>query len=374
MALTTQQRLELSTALLSAFPRRADLKGLLWLRLGRNLDEFGDGGIKALVVEILQSADAEGWTRDLVNAAIAQNPGNELLEAFYNVSWIALDTPKRSALETIIRKGVDFLDVDPWLELLIQMSRRVCRIEVETQVDVGYGTGFLVGANVAITNYHVLAPAIAAALGKPGPQGRLADSNNVGLRFDYRKLPDGSLSEGTVYRLAATDWLLDWSPPSAADAMPIGAPAADELDYALVRLAASPADDVVPHLSDTSRTRGWIDLPPDAVPLAEGAPLSILQHPDADHLKLALESNAVVKVTPTRVQYRTNTLGGSSGSPCFTQKWELAALHHRGDPKYPDLAGPTNQGIPFAAIVSLMRSRGTDKHLGSSPPPSSAAS
>jgi len=80
-------------------------------------------------------------------------------------------------------------------------------------------------------------------------------------------------------------------------------------------------------------------------------------------LKLALESNAVVSVTPTRVQYRTNTLGGSSGSPCFTQKWELAALHHRGDPKYPDLAGPTNQGIPFGAILALMKTRGTDRHI-----------
>jgi hypothetical protein len=364
MALTTKQRLELSSALLSAFPRRADLKRMLYLRVGRSLDEIaGEGPTRELVVAIIQTADAEGWTRELVDGAIAENPGNDLLQAFYDTSWIALDTPKRSALETIIRKGVEFLDVDPWIDLLIQMSRRICRIEVETPVDVAFGTGFLIGrADVVITNYHVLAPAIARQLGTAGAQARVADPGKVRLRFDYRKLPDGSLNNGKVYALHQ-NWLLDWSPVSKADTSGTGTAASDELDYALVRLAAPAGDDVVPQLGGASVQRKWVDPAAVATTLAEGAPLSILQHPEADHLKLALESNAIVNVTPTRVQYRTNTLGGSSGSPCFTQKWELAALHHRGDPKYPDLAGPTNQGIPFGAILALMKTRGTDKHL-----------
>jgi hypothetical protein len=369
MALTTKQRLELSTALLSAFPKRAHLNRLFFGRIGRPLDEIaGEGPMRDVVIEVIQTAEAEGWTRDLVNGAVAENPGNELLESFYDTSWIALDTPKRSALETIIRKGVEFLDVDPWIDLLMQMSRRVCRIEVETQVDVGFGTGFLLGRpNVVITNYHVLAPAIAKQLDKPGPQGRLAEPGKVRLRFDYRKLPDGSVNNGKVYALHQ-NWLLDWSPMSDADISGTGTVANDELDYALVQLATPAGDDPVPQLGSDSARRKWIDLPVTAVALAEGAPLSILQHPEADHLKLALESNAVVNVTPTRVQYRTNTLGGSSGSPCFTQKWELAALHHRGDPKYPNLAGPTNQGIPFGAILALMKTRGTDRHLVSPPP------
>ena len=247
MALTTKQRLELATAMLSAFPRQADLKRMLYLRVGRSLDEIaGEGPTRELVVEVIQSAEAEGWTRNLVNGAIEDNPGNELLQGFYDTSWIALDTPKRSALETIIRKGVEFLDVDPWIDLLIQMSRRICRIEVETQMDVGFGTGFLLGRpDVVITNYHVLAPAIAKQLGTPGPQGRLAEPGKVKLRFDYRKLPDGSLNSGKIYALHQ-NWLLDWSPVSKADTSGTGTAAADELDYALVRLAAPAGDDLVP--------------------------------------------------------------------------------------------------------------------------------
>lgn len=34
------------------------------------------------------------------------------------------------------------------------------------------------------------------------------------------------------------------------------------------------------------------------------------------------------------IRYRTNTLPGSSGSPCFSQGWDLVALHHNGDPEF----------------------------------------
>jgi V8-like Glu-specific endopeptidase len=62
----------------------------------------------------------------------------------------------------------------------------------------------------------------------------------------------------------------------------------------------------------------------------------------------------------TRVRYRTNTEGGSSGSPCFDADWNLIALHHLGDPNF---STPTyNQGIPFTAIVDLLEKR-EKKHL-----------
>jgi V8-like Glu-specific endopeptidase len=55
------------------------------------------------------------------------------------------------------------------------------------------------------------------------------------------------------------------------------------------------------------------------------------------------------------VSYKTNTDGGSSGSPCFDQDWNLVALHHSGDPNY--ALGP-NEGIPIDAIVTAIQSRG----------------
>ena len=105
MALTTKQRLELATAMLSAFPRQADLKRMLYLRVGRSLDEIAGEGPTRNLSSKSSKRGSRGWTRDLVNGAIEDNPGNELLQGFYDTSWIALDTPKRSALETIIRKA-----------------------------------------------------------------------------------------------------------------------------------------------------------------------------------------------------------------------------------------------------------------------------
>ena len=105
MALTTKQRLELATAMLSAFPRQADLKRMLYLRVGRSLDEIaGEGPTRELVVEVIKARKPRVDARSRQRRDRRQ-PGNELLKGFYDTSWIALDTPKRSALETIIRKA-----------------------------------------------------------------------------------------------------------------------------------------------------------------------------------------------------------------------------------------------------------------------------
>ena len=51
----------------------------------------------------------------------------------------------------------------------------------------------------------------------------------------------------------------------------------------------------------------------------------------------------------TRVRHRTNTAGGSSGSPSFDGNWNLLALHHTGDPSF--LTMPKyNQGVMIDAI------------------------
>jgi V8-like Glu-specific endopeptidase len=62
-----------------------------------------------------------------------------------------------------------------------------------------------------------------------------------------------------------------------------------------------------------------------------------------------------------RVRYATNTLGGSSGSPCFNFDWDLIALHHYGDPSYNH--PKYNQGIPIGLIRERLRRQGKDQAL-----------
>ncbi len=66
-------------------------------------------------------------------------------------------------------------------------------------------------------------------------------------------------------------------------------------------------------------------------------------------MKLAIAPNGVTDVLAGEglVQYVTTAAGGSSGSPCFDDDWQLAALHHaqRARP-----FGRIGEGILIGAI------------------------
>jgi hypothetical protein len=151
----------------------------------------------------------------------------------------------------------------------------------------------------------------------------------VRLRFDYKWTSDGTtLRKGQEYCLAH-DWLIDKSPP-------------DELDYALMRLEGMPGDDVVGGQFGAP-SRGWLN--PRAHQFEVGDPLFIIQHPEAEPLSFAAGSIIGISSARNRVTYDVNTEPGSSGSPCFTSNWDLAALHQKG-------ASNANEGILFSTILA----------------------
>jgi V8-like Glu-specific endopeptidase len=250
---------------------------------------------------------------------------------------------KDAGLERTLRADLGFLDVAQWTAKLERQSARVCRVELN-DADGTMGTGFLVGPDALLTNYHVLQPIIDGT----------ASSASVKFRFDYETRPDGTPSDGLLVDLAKPDekatWLLGYALYSAAEAAghpDDPPPTTTELDYALVRLARKIGDEPV---VVGGAPRGWIEVP-EAQPSFSGLPLwMILQHPNRKPLKLAFDTNPGVEVKHggLRVRYSTNTEGGSSGSPCFDKDWKLLALHHYGDPAF---SHPKfNQGVPITLI------------------------
>ncbi|HEX8202613.1 MAG TPA: serine protease, partial [Isosphaeraceae bacterium] len=244
-----------------------------------------------------------------------------------------------------------FLDVARWRQELFRLEGRVCRVELN---DAGgtMGTGFLVGPDALLTNYHVLETVI---------EGRHAAAA-VRFRFDYKTLPDGTPADGVLAALAAPEgrdgWLLGHGRYSAAagagtpDAAP---PAADELDFALVRLDRALGAEP---LGPDGTARGWVAVPA-VQPAIVGIPaLMILQHPARAPLKLAFDTRpqAELRHGGLRVRYLTNTEGGSSGSPCFDKDWTLVALHHYGDPAFSQ--PKYNQGVPIGLIRDHLDGRG----------------
>jgi V8-like Glu-specific endopeptidase len=311
----------LEEALLRAFPSAASLRRMLRIGMDLNLDVVAGGGnLREIVFSLLTWAEENGRVAELVAAARLENPGNELLRQASERLGLAPASPPSQQLEPVVERSTGFLDVEAWRARMSEVEPTVCRVEILGAAGA-YGTGFLVGPSTAMTCYHVVDQAMRTGGG-------------VELRFGYRKAVDGTVDEGTVYRLA-DQWLADSSPE-------------DELDYALLRVAGSPGDDPVGGRAGAPARR-WLHLATDHV-FRPNDPLTVIQHPLAEPLKIAFAPQSVVEVSPdqTRVRYRINTAAGSAGSPCFNENWEVVALHRGRSAS----DSSVKEGVPMATIAA----------------------
>ncbi|MDF5724368.1 MAG: tetratricopeptide repeat protein [Rhizonema sp. PD37] len=81
MELSHQQRKNLNDALLDAFPYKSSLEQMLSFELDKNLNTIAsDGNLQNIVFNLIQTAEAEGWVKELVRAARNQNLGNQKLQ------------------------------------------------------------------------------------------------------------------------------------------------------------------------------------------------------------------------------------------------------------------------------------------------------
>jgi hypothetical protein len=113
----------------------------------------------------------------------------------------------------------------------------------------------------------------------------------------------------------------------------------DQLDYVLLRLGED---------GSTARVMPPVKLAGRLPSRREG--LNILQHPEGKSMKVAICSNAVTAFDQRRglVQYVTPAKGGSSGSPCFDDDWNVVALHHAQRAR---AFGSIREGVLLEAII-----------------------
>lgn len=354
-------------ALLDAFDAPS-FAMMLSFKLNRNLAMLAalPNTFDFVVFQVIQQAQMGSWEDKLLAAAREANPTNQKLLAFSQQFGLAATDKPRQELQRIINETSSFLDVAAWRSKLGNLEPKVCRIEIESNKGRINGTGFLVGTSMVLTNYHVIESVIKGERNETTADGLSAKAADVACRFDYKRLENGTeLSKGIFYNLAAGNWLVDASPNSPLDQLP----PQDCLDYALLRLEGTPGNDAVGggQAINENAKRGWLELPQNLYNFVPDTPVFVLQHPKGSPLKLAIGERSVIEVNEnqTRVKHRTNTANGSSGSPCFSQNWELIALHHSGDPDFdPDNKPSYNEAIPIAAIADLMKERGVFSQLG----------
>jgi Trypsin-like peptidase domain/Effector-associated domain 1 len=350
-------------ALAEAFDQTS-LEELALVAFDKNLANIvGPGPLDKQALDLVHWTNKRGVLPDLVREAARTRPKvgewQELLDLYgpeprvsvqaAGVSSTAASRISASSLEAIVKPRVPSVDMGLWRERYASVEGQVCRIEIGGGP---VGTGFLVGPDLVLTNYHVLE----SVIGDP------SRAPYVAFRFDYKRLGDGTVMQGTAMALASSGWLVDSARYSLAEGEGEPdrlTPTPDELDFVAVRLAepigSAPGD--VRSESGAAK-RGWVAFPDAQPPMPTGAPLLIAQHPQGEPIKLAIDVDAVLglNVNATRVRYATNTEPGSSGSPCFAMDWTLVALHHMGDPAW---ANPQyNEGIPIGLIASRLAARG----------------
>ena len=323
-----------------------------------------------IVFELVEWAERREKVITLLEAARDANPENAQLMALGGELGLASVAPPSSVLERVgrgedvssemaawhtnlerhVRDETKFQDTSSWLARWGALERQVCRMEVYGFSETEYGTGFLVGPDLVLTNHHVVEMLF--------DEAEPLSPKRVTCRFDYRRLADGqTLNNGREFRLDASgEWCLAKSPISASDELIDGGlPDAGSFDYALLRLSEKAGELPVDGEADSGAAkRGWIDVgtPPE---LDANHIVHLLQHPSSEPLKVASGRVLAVNSNGTRLRHDSNTEGGSSGSPCFTADLGLAALHHVGDPDK-DRRAEFNQAVPMTQIVAHLQS------------------
>jgi len=191
----------------------------------------------------------------------------------------------------------DFLGI-AFLERGLQVARSVGRVAIRgrTGSPIGYGTGFMVGPRLLLTNNHVL--------------GDASQAGDSVVEFDYFVRADGSPSTIKVFNLQ----------PGVFFQTDPG------LDFTLVAVSEVGAS------GTPLSAQGWNQLIPDEGKAIIGQWVNIIQHPNGEPKQLVLRNNEIVDTPDRFLTYRTDTSPGSSGSPVYNDQWEVVALHHAGKP------------------------------------------
>ncbi|UQA57428.1 trypsin-like peptidase domain-containing protein [Polyangium aurulentum] len=220
--------------------------------------------------------------------------------------------------ELITGKQATFLEMS-FFHQGLRIAASVVRLTTLTQGDRSYhGTGFLIAPDTILTNHHVLHDRD----GHPVKQ--------VDIWFNFELDAEGRTRSVDNYE---------------GDASTIVGEA--KHDWAVIR-SKKPFNRIYPVL----------DLRPSK-PVARGDFVYIVQHPAGQTKKIGLVHNEIVHVTEDRVQYLTDTLPGSSGSPVCNELWQVVALHKRGiegDEANGHIC--KNEGIHIDRVVERLTVRG----------------
>ncbi len=304
------------------------------LRMG-NIDTTGS----AMNVwhHVLNEANKHHKVDNIVNAVLNVYPENPFLKAALSKHEIDYTLDKDVSpnwhkfenlqLEKLTMEQSTLLPIN-FLAKGVIKSRAVAKVEIiKGDNMVGKGTGFLTKIKgiddlFFITNYHVL------------PNKNSIDK--IRIIFDFElDINDESI--------ASKSFSIDENGPWYSSGI-------HELDTTVCKLKDN---------ENLLKNYGFLEL--DYTELPKDNFVNIIQHPGGEMKQISLYHNIITYSDDRVVQYLTDTLKGSSGSPVFNSRWEVVALHHSGGEKrngeveLPKGFKSRNEGIVVNQIVKFIQ-------------------
>lgn len=288
---------------------------------------------------VLSEADKNSKVDELVKSVLNTYPDNPFLKSALATKEIdyslSPDIDKISKWQDISEETLEVLTMGRstllpvnFLARGVQKSKAVGKVEIKIGSNrVNIGTGFLFkvkGINdlFFITNYHVI--------------NDRKDIDKTKVIFDYELDIDGNSVASKSFRI---DENRAWY------CSPV-----NEYDTTVFNLI----DD-----HNELESYGYIEL--KEIEIAQNDFVNIIQHPGGEMKQISLYHNIVTNTSERVVQYLTDTLKGSSGSPVFNSDWEVVALHHSGggnkpgEPELPEGIKSRNEGIFINKIIQFVK-------------------
>jgi hypothetical protein len=314
---TSETLRNLRTILASLYPTTLESRALvLDVGLEPGMIEFS---AKAFMnwFNILENAKHRNKIDALITRALSDFPDNEDLQrAKDSIPPVPLEGPEAkdwrgpkvpAQLEKIMGSRSTLVSI-AYLEIGLQKAKSVVRVKL---ADGSSGTGFITDNDFLVTNNHVVRDK--------------ATAGTCSVECNYQLTANGLNAQIDRFHLIPDTFQTSW-----------------ENDWTRVQIAGNPS-------------AKWGSLPLKPRQLRCGDYVNIIQHPGGGPKQISMAANVVVYLGGGRVQYLTDTLPGSSGSPVFDSEWNVVALHHSGgwleEPNAPSKTTYyRNEGIPIDLI------------------------
>lgn len=196
-----------------------------------------------------------------------------------------------------------------WLAEGLRIASAICRLNNGRIL----GTGFRCRDDLLITNHHVIS--------------NKRDALSFRAEFFFEEGPTGVLKAPFVVKLDPNR--VFWT-DHRLDVTIVGLPEIDRGDIAVIPLSPDVSAKVHDHVS-------------------------IIQHPSGGPKQIAVTNNQIINLYNPYVQYLTDTLPGSSGSPVFVDSWQVLAIHHAGGNVRKNSRGDiifANEGVLIESLFS----------------------